>query len=328
MNPRLATQVQWRDRTGPSLRALVDATRVRLDPEGVRAAFGETEPTGATCIVGARREWPQFVRRAPAQPLRDLLTAACAQLPAGRAALALSGGVDSVVLAALLRDRVVAYTLAPELPRYSGYSGHSGYDESSEAQAIADHLGIALRRVPVREDDYVTALPAAIRGCECPLYNLHPVSRYLLAQAVRADGFDVLISGDGADEVFRGSDGADYLPIVGSLTRAAGLVAWAPFLDPAVAPWVAADPAKRALRSLACELGVPEAIAWRPKAPRFAPAMDLARHHDPAQIAALARSLGRTPATTTDRERVAWTTLALFAREFPGLDLACVESPD
>lgn len=323
MNPRLASLVQWRGHSGPSLRGLIGAARVRLDPEGVRAAFGETEPTGATCILGARREWPQkwphFGRSAPARPLRDLLTAACAQLPAGPAALALSGGVDSAVLAAILRDRVVAYTLAPELP---------GYSEASEAQTIADQLGVTLRWVTVREDDYVTALPAAIRECECPLYNLHPVSRHLLARAVRADGFDVLISGDGADEVFRGSDGADYLPIVGSLTRAAGLVACAPFLDPTMAPWVAADPDKRALRSLACELGVPEAIAWRAKAPRFAPAMDLARHHDPAQIAALARSLGRTPATTTDRERVAWTTLALFAREFPGLDLSCVGSPD
>ena len=318
MNPRLATQAQWRGTSGPSLRGLIGAARVRLDPEGVRAAFGETEASGATCILGARREWPPFVRRT-ARPLRALLTAACAELPTGPAALALSGGVDSAVLAAILRDRVIAYTLAPDLP---------GYDESSEAQSIADQLGITLRRVTVREADYVTTLPAAIRACESPLYNLHPVSRHLLARAVRADGFEVLISGDGADELFRGSDGADYLPIVGSLTRAAGLVACAPFLDPAVAPWVAADPEKRALRSLACELGVPEAIAWRPKAPRFAPAMDLTRHHDPAHITALARSLGRAPATTTDRERVAWTTLALFAREFPGLDLACVASPD
>lgn len=83
------------------------------------------------------------------------------------------------------------------------------------------------------------------------------------------------------------------------------------------------DPGKRALRGLACALGVPEAIAWAPKAPRFAPPLDLSRHHDAAHIAALARSLGRAPADATDRERVAWTTLSLFAGAFAGLDLSC-----
>ena len=83
------------------------------------------------------------------------------------------------------------------------------------------------------------------------------------------------------------------------------------------------DPDKRALRGLASELGVPGAIAWGPKSPRFAPPIDLARHQDAARIAALGRCLGRVPGQATDRERVAWTTLALFAEEFAGLDPSC-----
>lgn len=318
MNPELAAPLHWRGQTGPSLRALVGSTRVELDPAGVRAAFGEAEPGDATCILGAARPWPRLPRRAPPRPLPPLLRAACANIPPGPAALALSGGVDSAVLAALLRGHVRAYTLVPDLP---------GYSEAHEAQAIADALAIPLRRVHVGEHDFLAALPAAIAACECPLYNLHPVSRLLLARAARADGCAVLVSGDGADEVFRGTSGADYLPIVGALTRAAGLTAFAPFLDPVLAA-AAQDPGKQALRELACELGVPEAIAWRPKAPRYAPAMDLSRHHDADHIAALARSLGRAPASSSDRERMAWTTLSLFARNLPGLDLSCVASPD
>lgn len=327
MNPRLATQATFRGRTGPSLRDLVGDAHVQLDRHGVRAAFGEltsddpTSTTCPTCIIGARREWPQFTHREPTRPLNQLLTEACADLPP--AALALSGGVDSAVLAALLRGRVVAYTLAPSLP---------GYQEIDEAQAIADALGIPLRRIVVREDDYVSSLPAAIAACETPLYNLHPVSRHLLARAVRADGHDILISGDGADEIFRGDTGADYLPIVGALTRAAGLTALAPFLTPQVAAAVIRDPNKHALRSLACELGIPESIAWHPKTPRLAPRMNLARHQDSTHIAALAHHLGyhpdHPPSLTHDRDDVAWTTLSLFARNFPGLDLACVASPD
>lgn len=314
MNPRLETRVEWAGVAGPSLRALVGAARVRLDPEGVRAAFGEIEPTGATCIAGARWAWPALSRPARVRPLPELLARACADIPAGRAALALSGGVDSAVLAALLRDRVVAYTLAPELP---------GYSEVDGAQRIADALGMPLRRVPARAADYVDSLPAVIRACECPLYNLHPVSRHLLARAARADGFDLLITGDGADEVFRGGSGGDYLPIVGALTRGAGLVAVAPFLDPVVVAGAAAEHDKRALRGLACALGVPEAIAWSPKSPRFAPPIDLAPLRDDAHIAALGRCLGRRPGQASDRERVAWTTLSLFAGEFPGLELSC-----
>ena len=92
MNPRLETQVEWGERVGPSLCALVGAAPVRLDPEGVRAAFGEIEPTGATCIAGARRPWPALPRRASRTPLPELLTRVCADIPAGSVALALSGG--------------------------------------------------------------------------------------------------------------------------------------------------------------------------------------------------------------------------------------------
>ncbi len=310
MTPRLEPQYAWRDARGPSLAALIGDAAVRLDPEGVRAAFGEIADTGATCVDGARIVAPGPAARAEVRPLRALLEGACARLPAGRVALALSGGVDSAVLAALLAERAVLYTLAPRFPDYG---------EEAEASAMARRLGAELRRVPVDEGDFVEALPHVIRACERPLYNLHPVSRHLLARAARADGFGVLVTGDGADEVFRGTSGADYLPVVTALTRAAGLVPGAPFLDPEVAPFVAPDPGKRALRALAVDLGVPEEIAHRPKRARFAPPMDLAPHRDAPLVAALGHHLGRAPSLAADRERVGWTTLGLFARLFPGL---------
>lgn len=315
---------EWRGKRGPSLAGLVGGASVWLDPDGVSAAFGEREHNGTTCIDGARlvlperfapvRRDPTMLRRAPARPLRGLLAQACARLPAGRVALALSGGVDSAVLAALLGTRATVYTLVPDL---------SGYGEEAEASAVAARLGLPLRRVHVGAEDYVQTLPAVIAACECPLYNLHPVSRYLLARAVRADGLDVLVTGDGADEVFRGTSGADYLPIVDALVRAAGLVPATPFLAPGVAPFLAEDPGKRALRALALELGIPEEIALRPKQPRFAPPIDLTALWDAERIDALARMLGRTASAGSDRERVGWSTLALFSRGFPGLALLC-----
>lgn len=361
MNPRLATQVTWGGRSGGSLRALVGAARVRLDAGGVRAAFGELEVEGATCVAGARWAWSdegeareregearaterrgeasgragdacvgearmtgraegsqEFVTGDGVASLRAALLRACADVPGGRGALALSGGVDSAVLAGLLGRRVVAYTLAPEF---------AGYGEVEEARAVAGRFGVELREVAVREADYVEGLPAAIRGCESALYNLHPVSRLLLARAARADGVEWMITGDGADEIFKKTRGADYLPIVGAMMRAAGLTAVAPFLAAGVAERVVGDPDKRALRALAGELGVPEGVAWRAKRPRLAPAMDLRGLVGGEEVAALGRCLGRAPGDATDRERVGWTTLALLTRCFPGMDLSCVGSP-
>ncbi len=311
MNPRLATVIERQGERGGSLRGLVGASRVQLDGDGVRAAFGEVPADGATCIAGAHWSWLTVGGGDACATIRDALVEACARAPAGRVALALSGGVDSAVLAALLGARATVYTLESNL---------SGYCEAEEAQAVADHLGIALRRVRVDAEAFVGSLPDVIRGCEAPLYNLHPVSRHLLARAVRADGFDVLITGDGADEVFGGTTGGDYLPIVGALTRAVGLAAWAPFLDPAVAATVERDPGKRALRELAVEIGVPAEVAFRAKRPRFAPALDLGRYWDAVRIAELGRMLGRTPTRATDRACVGWTTLGLFAQDYPGLE--------
>lgn len=309
MNPWLTTQVEFAGRRGSSLREVVGAEPVRWSVEGVRAAFGEVEANGDTCVAGARWTW---CAAPPARGvgLDEALAEACARAPE-RAALALSGGVDSAVLAALLSGRVTAYTLETGLP---------GYCEAEAAAGLAARLGVPLVRVRVSAEELVEAIPAVIRGCETPLYNLHPVSRYLLARAVRSDGFDCLVTGDGADEVFRGATGADYLPIVGALTRAAGLTVYAPFLDAAVRGGVVQDADKRALRDLAEELGVPRSVAWRTKQPRFAPAMDLSRYWDELKIGELGRQIGLAPSQETDRARVGWTTLALFAGDYPGLE--------
>lgn len=296
MNPRLATRIERRgDGRAP----------LRLSREGVAMAFGEVLADGSTCVEGARRVWVEHEAGGGGATLAEALRAACSRVPAGRAALALSGGVDSAVLAALLRGRATLYTLE---------TGMHGYCEAEEAQAVADILKMPLRRVRVGEEEFLKELPGAIAGCESPLYNLHPVSRHLLARAVRRDGFDVLITGDGADEVFRGTQGWDYLPIVGGLMRAAGIVGWAPFLDIGV---VERDPDKRVLRVFAEELGLPGVM--RPKLPRFAPAMDVLRYWDEAKVIEIGREIGREPSPATDRERVGWTTLMMFVDSYPGL---------
>jgi len=281
-----------------------------LDRDGVRAALGEDSPTTASCLAGIAvvppPRWPLARCDVALEPA---LRSACAELPPGPMPVALSGGLDSAVLLALLRDRAIAYTLAPAL---------EGYDESGRARTTAEALGVPLRVVRVERDDFLDALPDAVRGAECPLWNLHPVSRLLLARRIAADGFDRVITGDGADDLLRGGDGWDHLPIVGALTREAGLYLCAPFLSVALEPLAGRDPAKRELRALGRSLGLPPQVTDGPKRPMLAPPMDPRRFWDDPLIERLGRQLGRQPSSASDREVVGWTTLALFAR-----DLAC-----
>ena len=109
-----------------------------------------------------------------------------------------------------------------------------------------------------------------------PLYNLHPVSKLLLARRLKERGIERVISGDGADQVFAGVSGWDYLPIVAALFDGAGVALCCPFLHTSVAGWAVdrANPAKSALRDVARQL-LPASIADAPKVGQLAPEMNL-----------------------------------------------------
>ncbi len=70
---------------------------------------------------------------------------------------------------------------------------------------------------------------------------------------------------------------------------------------------------------------MPPAVAWQKKAPRYAPAFDVGRFLDRPLLGKLARALGRPLTLETDRDRVRFATLGLFARLVPGLEDACAE---
>lgn len=109
-----------------------------------------------------------------------------------------SGGLDSGLVTALAAKR------APGLVAYvADMEGMQG-EEFRRSSIICDHVGAQLRRVPVRERDFLTALPAAIAANDQPLFFAQEVALYLIAQQIRADGFKVVLSGDGADELFGG----------------------------------------------------------------------------------------------------------------------------
>jgi asparagine synthase (glutamine-hydrolysing) len=315
---------------GRGLRELVRSGATGLDPIGVSFAFGEIAETEHTWLEGIKRVprghrlsgapggWqieaaPPLEERSARGLERGLLAALDSVVGRGkRVALALSGGLDSALLLALLASSFrsampAVYVLAPRLP-----SG-SAYDESAAAVELARSLEVKATVIEASEQDFLLGLPACVAQAETPLFSAHPVAKHLLFEQLASDEIDVVITGDGADQVFAGAPSEIYLPIVGALAEASGTTLHCPFLDDAVIALAARsspDPHKTALR----EVGrgkLPDALLDAPKVARLAPAIDLSPFEDLPRFERLAALLSRPLQLDTPRDRAAWTTLSL-----------------
>ncbi len=315
-----------------SLLARVPAARGSgLDVRGVEAAWGLADAPDRTCLSGIRAVPPgmRLVARAtlrevaqssrpPAEAHLDamLVDAATHALEgARRPVVALGGGIDAplAVLAARRAGVVIREAVHLAIPGTS-------YDESQEARAVAEALGLTLHEIKLDAAELARELPLAVRLAETALYNLHPVSRVVVARVARARGHDVLVTGDGADQAARGAtETADYVPIVAAITRGCGLGLAAPFLDDALVDLLASggDPEKTSLRELAVMWGLPRAIAERAKAPTFAPPLPRVAFPCARALASLERSLGRSLSWSgDDRANVGVASLAAFVAEY------------
>ena len=232
-----------------------------------------------------------------------------------RTALALSGGLDSALLLALLRD----LDALQDVPCYILATGLPDYCERAAALDMATRMRARPIVVPVGPHDFVNALPCATQCVAEPMFNLHPVAKLLLARAMAADGIEQVVTGDGADQVLRRDTSANYLPLCQALFRAEQITLHAPFLNDGVMAHLLSlppDPDKQCLRKLAQHLGLPHRLVHGPKCSRLAPAMDLQGLVTHAQIRSLARHLHfAAPALQTDNECMLWTTLTLTLQQ-------------
>ena len=157
-------------------------------------------------VVAERRWWePRYDSAAPSdgtllEVLRDsvALRLERADVPVGAY---LSGGLDSSLISALGQERK-----AGQLRTFSIAFSDPRYDERAEQQAVARALGTAHHVVEAGPAEIAAALPEVIRHTETPLIRTAPVPLFLLAREVRANGITVVITGEGADELFWGYD--------------------------------------------------------------------------------------------------------------------------
>jgi len=111
----------------------------------------------------------------------------------------LSGGLDSSATTALARRHtrgtLEAFSVAFEDPRF---------DESPYQDRMAAELGVNLLRIVVSDSDVAAVLPEVVRYAEKPMLRTAPGPLLLLSRFVRDAGFKVVLTGEGADELFGG----------------------------------------------------------------------------------------------------------------------------
>jgi len=135
--------------------------------------------------------------------LRDLLIDATrirlrADVPVGAY---LSGGLDSSVLTSLIHK----HTQTPLRTFSIGFEEES-LDESSFQRLMIDHLQADHSHVVCANADVGTQLPDTIWHTETTVLRTAPVPMRRLSRLVREQGFKVVLTGEGSDEVLGGYD--------------------------------------------------------------------------------------------------------------------------
>ena len=113
----------------------------------------------------------------------------------------LSGGLDSSLVAALGRrvkgDRFSTYSIRFE---------DAEYDETPFQRLMASSIESDHQEITVTRRDIADVFPEVVYHAERPLLRTAPAPLYLLSRLVHESGIKVVLTGEGADEMFAGYD--------------------------------------------------------------------------------------------------------------------------
>ena len=113
----------------------------------------------------------------------------------------LSGGLDSSAVCAL-----AARESSAELRTFSVAFADPRYDERAHQEAVAQAVRSRHAVQHIGPADIAGVFPEVIRHTETPLVRTAPAPLYLLSRLARERGIKVVLSGEGADELFYGYD--------------------------------------------------------------------------------------------------------------------------
>jgi asparagine synthase (glutamine-hydrolysing) len=118
----------------------------------------------------------------------------------------LSGGLDSSVIVAAMRQVEPAGELRGYTSYAPGLEAEGFAADLPYARLVARHVGVELVEEPL-EPPLASLLPFLVWHCDEPLADSAVVASYLLSRRARDDGTVVLLSGQGADELYYGYRG-------------------------------------------------------------------------------------------------------------------------
>lgn len=116
----------------------------------------------------------------------------------------LSGGLDSSLITAMMQRPGSA------TPSFSIHFGDTLFDEQPYQRLVAERFGCAHHEVAHPLAAIEQGLRAAIWHAECPLRESYNTASLALSAAARSAGVPVVLSGEGADELFAGYVGYRY----------------------------------------------------------------------------------------------------------------------
>jgi asparagine synthase (glutamine-hydrolysing) len=113
----------------------------------------------------------------------------------------LSGGLDSSLIVALMKR------VRDARPRtFSITFDEAAFDESEHQRQVVRALGTDHRELRCSNDDIRGVFPDVVWHAETPLLRTAPAPLFLLSRLASEDGYKVVLTGEGADEVFGGYD--------------------------------------------------------------------------------------------------------------------------
>jgi asparagine synthase (glutamine-hydrolysing) len=119
----------------------------------------------------------------------------------GRLGAFLSGGLDSSTVTGLLSavgdGPVKAFTIGFDC---------AGYDETEYAAAAAGHFGAEHHIYRATPDDVCDLIPRVAEAYDEPFGNSSVVPTFFCARLARENGVEMLLAGDGGDEIFAGNE--------------------------------------------------------------------------------------------------------------------------
>ena len=111
----------------------------------------------------------------------------------------LSGGLDSSILTS-----IISRNFNNRLKTFSLGFDEQDFDEAAYQKEMVGYLGTDHQQITISNQQVRESFADVVWHCETPLLRTGPVPLYLLSGLVREHQFKVVLTGEGADEIFGG----------------------------------------------------------------------------------------------------------------------------